>query len=96
MRNSHAVLFDARPNYQYEKEHVPGALSLPYIEFAAFFKKYEKLKKDAIIIVYCDGNDCSASTRTSFKLIARGFRSIFNANGGLDEWNKKYRSLFVE
>lgn len=89
VQNNNAVLFDARTNNRYEKEHVPGALSLPFLDFSKYFRKYEDLSKDTLIIVYCDGKDCSAATRTSFKLIARGYTNIFNVAGGLDEWNAK-------
>jgi rhodanese-related sulfurtransferase/uncharacterized membrane protein YphA (DoxX/SURF4 family) len=86
---NNAVLFDARTNDRYKKAHVPGALSLPFLDFNKYFKKYDKLSKDAFIIVYCDGKDCSAATRTSFKLIARGYKNIFKVTGGFDAWNKK-------
>lgn len=87
IKNNDAVLFDTRTNNQYEKEHVPSALSLPYLDFNKYFRKYDKLSKDAIIIVYCDGKDCSAATRTGYKLIARGYKNIFKVKGGLDAWN---------
>lgn len=89
LQNNHAVLFDARTIDRYEKEHVPGALPLPFLDFSKYFKEYDELNKDAFIIVYCDGKDCSAATRTSFKLIARGYRNIFKVIGGFDAWSAK-------
>lgn len=84
-----AVLFDARTKEQYDREHVPGALSLPFLDFNNQFKNFSKINKDAAIIVYCDGRDCSAATRTCQKLIARGYKNTYRVTGGFDAWNTK-------
>jgi len=90
IKNNNALLFDARPNNQFEKEHVPGALSLPCQEFGRYLRRYDnKLRKEAFIIVYCDGADCYTATRTALKFIARGYKNIFRVAGGLDAWKGK-------
>jgi len=88
IRNNDAVLFDARATNRYEKEHVPGALSLPVLDFGRHFQKYDKLSKETLMIVYCDGKDCSAATKTSLKLIARGYKNVFKVRGGFDAWSE--------
>jgi len=86
--NKNAVLFDARINELYKKEHVPGALSLPVLEFSKYFEKYNLSSANTFIIVYCGSEDCSSAPRTSFKLIARGFKNVFTVTGGFSEWKK--------
>jgi hypothetical protein len=53
-----AKFVDARSRSEYETGHIPGAINLPPApdEFEASFKvAKDKLKKEALIIVYCSG-----------------------------------------
>ena len=53
-----AKFVDARSRSDYETGHIPGAINLPPApdDFEASFKlAKEKLKREALIIVYCGG-----------------------------------------
>jgi putative oxidoreductase len=84
--NDNAILFDTRDRNRFDKEHVPGALAFPYMEFNNYLKLYNWLEKTRKIILYCDGKNCSLALRTGIKFIARGFKNIYKVNGGFDAW----------
>ena len=60
------------------------------MEFDKYFRRYTKfLKKDSLIILYCDGNDCFTAKATGLKFIARGYKNIFVVPGGFDAWKSQ-------
>ncbi|MDW7762088.1 MAG: rhodanese-like domain-containing protein [Acidobacteriota bacterium] len=89
IKENNAILFDARSNDQYKKEHIPGALSLPVSEFSRYFSSYNKMSKETLIVVYCEAHDCYSANMVGIKLIARGYHNIFKISGGFDAWNEK-------
>ena len=89
IEEDNAVLFDARPNSRFEKEHVPGAFSLPFNDFIEFYKNHIDLNKSRSILIYCDGLDCNASQRVADKLVQRGFTRVFNIREGWEAWKQK-------
>ena len=78
------VVVDARSPEAYARGHVPGALSLPHrrITDAA---SVAHLPRDVVIVTYCDGIGCNASTKAAWKLSRLGFR-VKEMLGGLDWW----------
>ena len=66
------VVLDARTVESYAKGHVPGAINLPHRRIEA--SSVASLSKDKLIIAYCDGVFCNASTKAAAKLTALGFR----------------------
>src|SRR5882757_3308337 len=85
------LVIDARSHESFSREHVPGAINIPHkhmnLENTAF------LPKDKMMVVYCDGIGCNASTKGSLKLASLGFL-VKEMLGGLEWW--KYDGYATE
>lgn len=77
-----SVLLDVRPNDEYVRGHVKGAINIPYEELA---NHLERLPKDQKIIVYCRGRLCSISNQAAQMLNMHGFEA-FSLNNTYQEW----------
>ena len=78
------VVVDARSREAYARGHIPGAINFPHREMDAESVK-RRLPKDKLIITYCDGMGCNASTKGALKLAFHGFR-VKELIGGIDWW----------
>lgn len=79
------VVIDARSAKAYENGHIPGAISLPHRTMnetttAAF-------DRQALMVTYCDGIGCNASTKGALNMAKLGFR-VKELMGGLDWWKR--------
>ncbi|HEX9513887.1 MAG TPA: rhodanese-like domain-containing protein [Puia sp.] len=85
------LVIDARSQESYAKDHIPGAINIPHkemnLETTAF------LPKDKLMVLYCDGIGCNASTKGSLKLASLGFM-VKELIGGLEWW--KYDGYATE
>lgn len=79
------VVVDARSADSYRREHIPGAISLPHKRMNG--ETTEDLPKDKLLVVYCDGIGCNASTKGAAKLVSLGFR-VKELMGGIDWWRR--------
>lgn len=79
------VVVDARSREVYARGHVPGAVNLPWREMNE--TTVASLPRDGLIVTYCDGVGCNASTKGAAKLSALGFR-VKEMPGGLDWWKR--------
>ncbi|QNF32882.1 rhodanese-like domain-containing protein [Adhaeribacter swui] len=79
------VVIDARSRESYAVEHVPGARNIPHKEMN--HETTAVLPHDKILVVYCDGIGCNASTKGAAKLAALGFKTK-EMIGGLDWWKR--------
>jgi rhodanese-related sulfurtransferase len=77
------LVIDARGAEWYAKSHIPGAISFPHRTMNE--ESVQALPKDRVLVVYCDGIGCNASTKGALKLAALGFR-VKEMLGGLDWW----------
>jgi rhodanese-related sulfurtransferase len=77
------LVIDARSAEWYAKSHIPGAISFPHQTMND--ESVKALPRDRVLVVYCDGIGCNASTKGAFKLAALGFR-VKEMLGGLDWW----------
>ncbi len=85
------VILDNRPADEFEKEHVPGSVRLnsdDLLEKSALAEA-AGLKKDDVIINYCNGEKCWRSPAVSVMLQDLGYKNINWLRGGLPEWIKK-------
>jgi rhodanese-related sulfurtransferase len=76
-------VIDARRAEAYAKAHIPGAISFPHRTMDA--ESVKRLPRDVLIVTYCDGIGCNASTKAAYKLAGFGF-SVKELIGGLDFW----------
>ncbi|PSR57390.1 rhodanese [Adhaeribacter arboris] len=79
------VVIDARSRESFALEHVPGALNLPHKEMN--LETTALLPREKIMVVYCDGIGCNASTKGAAKLVSLGFKAK-EMMGGLDWWKR--------
>jgi rhodanese-related sulfurtransferase len=79
------VVLDARSPEAYAAGHVPGAVSFPHRRLDA--ASVAALPRDKVIVTYCDGIGCNASTKAAFKLAALGF-AVKEMIGGLEWWKR--------
>lgn len=77
------VPIDARKDFGYEKEHIPGAINLPHREMNAETTKH--LDRDVTYVCYCDGIGCNASTKGSLNMARLGFK-VKELLGGIEWW----------
>ena len=79
------VVIDARSAPSYQKEHIPGAVNLPHRTMTEETTRH--LDRSALIVVYCDGIGCNASTKGALNMSRLGFR-VKELLGGLDWWKR--------
>lgn len=81
------VVLDARIAEKYDSGHIPGAVSLPIVDFQ---QKYDSvaplLQENKSIVVYCIGVHCVDSAMLAKQLHDNGHREIFVYKGGIEEW----------
>lgn len=79
------VVIDARSPEAYQKEHIPGAINIPHRKMGAETTKH--LDKAILVVTYCDGIGCNASTKGALNMVKLGFR-VKELMGGLDWWKR--------
>lgn len=81
------VIIDVREPYEYEENHVDGALNIPPAELLAGAKKLEGVPKDTELVLYCrSGSRSNASIE-----ILRSFGYTNLVNGiNADQVRKNY------
>ncbi len=80
------LVVDARSPEKYAEGHVPGAVNLWHRTIDE--RAVAALPKDKLLVVYCTGVDCNASTKGALKLAALGFR-VKEMIGGFEYWKKE-------
>ncbi len=79
------LVIDARSSEAYLKEHIPGAINVPHRSMSEEATK--DFDKTTLIVTYCDGVGCNASTKSALKMVKLGFR-VKELIGGLDWWKR--------
>jgi rhodanese-related sulfurtransferase len=77
------VVIDCRSPQLYAVGHVPGAVNIPHRRITA--ETIKDLPADALLITYCNGPHCNASTRGALRLAQLG-RRVKEMPGGIDGW----------
>lgn len=79
------IVIDARSFEAFEREHIPGALSIPHRTMSDDSTAH--LDKELLYVTYCDGIGCNASTKGALNLVNLGFQ-VKELIGGLDWWKR--------
>lgn len=77
------VVVDTRSAASYAKGHLPGARNLPYRTITA--ETVRDIPKDTLVVVYCTGTACNASTKGAVRFAALGYR-VKEMIGGIEGW----------
>jgi rhodanese-related sulfurtransferase len=78
------VVVDCRSAESYARGHVPGAVNIPHRRITAEIIA-AMLPDDDLVITYCAGPHCNASTRGARRFAALG-RRVKEMPGGIDGW----------
>jgi rhodanese-related sulfurtransferase len=81
------VVIDCRSARAYAAGHVPGALNIPHRRITAELVD-QVLPADRLLVTYCNGPHCNASTRGALRLAALG-RRVKEMPGGMDGWRRE-------
>jgi len=83
-----ALFVDARPHDLYMDGHIPGAVNLPAYEFDDQLATVaDSLEQASMIVVYCDGWECSDSIDVAERLIEYGFQEVRVFERGWRAWH---------
>ena len=83
------LVFDARPETDFEIGHLPGARPLPSDGFDVRIGDYLPLLfPEQPILVYCSGEACDESLLVSRNLLDMGFTNIVLVTGGVNAWTE--------
>ncbi|WP_037571561.1 rhodanese-like domain-containing protein [Spirochaeta cellobiosiphila] len=77
------LVVDARSEEHYTQEHIPSAINIPHRLMNP--KSVSHLDKSALLVCYCDGIGCNASTKGSLNLAKLGFK-VKELLGGIEWW----------
>ena len=79
------IVIDARSLEAYQKEHIPGAINIPHRKMNE--EATASLDRKALVVTYCDGIGCNASTKGALEMARIGF-GVKELIGGLDWWKR--------
>jgi rhodanese-related sulfurtransferase len=79
------VVVDARSPDAFQREHIPGAINIPHRSMSP--QTTSHVNKSALVVTYCDGIGCNASTKGAVNMLKLGFR-VKELIGGLDWWKR--------
>ena len=79
------VIIDARSPEAYQREHIPDAMNLPHRLMAE--ETTAGINRNALVVTYCDGIGCNASTKGAISMLKLGFR-VKELMGGLEWWKR--------
>jgi cytochrome c oxidase cbb3-type subunit 3 len=90
-RKAKMVLMDARVPSDYLREHIAGAVSVPFYDPSPYL---DKLPKNAWLVAYC-GCPHAESGALAQKLMAAGFEKVTVLDEGLWDWKQKGHPMKV-
>jgi len=79
------VVIDARAAEAFAVSHIPGAINIPHRQMTV--ETTAAISKGALVVTYCDGIGCNASTKGALAMTRLGFR-VKELMGGLDWWKR--------
>jgi rhodanese-related sulfurtransferase len=90
-RSSDAIWIDARPQGEFESEHVPGALLLNEDRWNELLPQVLAVwAPEKRLIVYCSSESCGSSREIAHRLRKEaGLTNVFVLEGGWEAWKKE-------
>ncbi|PYJ74276.1 MAG: hypothetical protein DME72_03425, partial [Verrucomicrobia bacterium] len=88
---ANAIWVDARPDVEFEREHVPGAVPLNEDCWNELLPQFlAAWSPEKSIVVYCSSQSCNASREVARRLRDEAqLKNVFVLKGGWEEWLKK-------
>lgn len=81
------VFIDARDQWDFEEEHIAGAINIAEYKFDPEIDNLNELSRDVKYVLYCGEDDCDTSKRLAGKLSTMNFRYLYVYSGGINEWS---------
>jgi rhodanese-related sulfurtransferase len=75
------VVVDVRLPSDYRAGHIPGAVNLP----KGMWNRPNRLRKDAVNILYCYSQTCHLAAEAAVQLAAQGY-PVIEMEGGFPAW----------
>jgi len=89
--NADAIWVDARPDEDFTRDHVPGAVSLNEDRWNELLPQFlATWSPDKKVVVYCSTQNCNASREVAKRLRDEAqLKNVFVLQGGWEEWLKQ-------
>ena len=84
------VVVDARSSQAYAAGHIPGAINIPHRTMSP--ETTASIDPSALVVTYCDGIGCNASTKGALNMTKLGFR-VKELMGGFEWWKRDGYSI---
>ncbi len=79
------TIIDMRSPEAFQAAHIPGAINIPHRTISAISVSH--VDRSSLVVSYCDGIGCNASTQGAMKMLELGFK-VKELIGGLDWWKR--------
>ena len=86
MNEPNVQIIDVRKREDYDKSHVPNAISIPGTDIE---RNLNKLSKDKINVLYCYTQQCHLAAKSAVILAKNGY-PVMEMEGGFDAWRNIY------
>ena len=85
-----AIWIDARPDNEFEADHVPGAIQLNEDRWNDLLPQFlEKWSPEKKVVVYCSTQSCNLALDVARRLRKEAqIKDVFVLQGGWEEWQK--------
>lgn len=84
------LVLDVRHREIFEQGHIPGAISMPLIDYDKIIIQFKKANVlDTKLIVYCSSWECSDSLSFARRLEDSGYTNLQVFSGGMMEWEEQ-------
>ena len=86
-----AIWVDARPDVEFEREHITGAVLLNEDRWNELLPQFlTAWSPEKRVVVYCSSQSCNASREVARRLRDEAqLKNVFVLKGGWEEWLKK-------
>jgi rhodanese-related sulfurtransferase len=82
-----ALFVDSRDEDDYERDHIPGAVSAPMRRWAEIWPDIEsEFPRDRLLVLYCYGAHCGLSTRQGKELLRQEYGKLVVLDYGWSAW----------
>jgi rhodanese-related sulfurtransferase len=83
LESGNVTVVDVRTAEDYEKGHIPGAISLPQ----GSWENARGLSRDKTNVVYCYSQQCHLAANASIAFATQGY-SVMELEGGFETWRE--------
>jgi rhodanese-related sulfurtransferase len=84
-KGARIIVIDTRSPEAFKHEHIPGAISIPHRTMTE--SSTSSFDRDVLVVTYCDGIGCNASTKGALNMANLGF-NVKELIGGLEWWKR--------